>query len=103
MSEKPSAVRFSADDGEILINFVQNNAILYDLKYPYFKNTLKKDLPWGEIGKLIQKEGNHNNFITKVFVHFLNLVLQHFWTEVLFSDVKQSSAPVSREFSREWG
>ncbi len=78
MSEEQSAVRFSAADDEILIDYIQNNAILYDLKHLEFKNTLKKDLLWDEVRKLIKKEGNRNNFITKVLVHFLkNFVLRH--------------------------
>lgn len=54
---KLSTVRFSADEDERLIEFVQNNALLYDLKHPEFKNTMKKDLIWNEAGKILKKEG----------------------------------------------
>lgn len=37
------------------VEFVQNHAILYDLKNPEFKNTLTKDLIWNEAGKVLNK------------------------------------------------
>lgn len=52
------SVRFSGDDDDQLIAFVSNHTILYDLKNPDFKNTLKKDLIWGEAGKILNRTGN---------------------------------------------
>lgn len=54
---KVPPVRFSADEDELLIEFVQNHTILYDLKDREFKNTLKKDLIWNEAGKVLNREG----------------------------------------------
>lgn len=49
-------LRFSADEDELLIEFVRHS-ILYDLKDPEFKNNVKKDLIWNEAGKVLNREG----------------------------------------------
>ena len=56
-THKLPAVRFAAEEDELLIEFVQKHEILYDLKDPEFKNTMKKDLLWREVGKALKKEG----------------------------------------------
>lgn len=80
-------VRFSADEDELLIEFVQKHVILYDLKDPEFKNTMKKDLLWNEAGKTLKKEGeflfiisyNTNTYCLSVASTFLYclIVLKH--------------------------
>lgn len=50
-------LRFSADEDELLIEFVQRHSILYDLKDTEFKNNVKKDLIWNEAGKFLNREG----------------------------------------------
>ncbi|XP_037910188.1 uncharacterized protein LOC119650992 [Hermetia illucens] len=55
-SGKVPSVRFSADEDELLVEFVQKEDILYDLKHPEFKNMTKKDLLWNEIGRALKKE-----------------------------------------------
>ncbi|XP_017301048.1 transcription factor Adf-1 isoform X3 [Diaphorina citri] len=54
---KSPPARFSSDEDDRLIDFVMQHKILYDLKDPEFKNTLKKDLTWKEAGKVLNKEG----------------------------------------------
>lgn len=48
-------VRFSADEDELLIEFVHNHTILYDLKDLEFKNTMKKEMIWNEAGKVLYR------------------------------------------------
>ncbi|XP_039275596.1 uncharacterized protein LOC111061330 isoform X1 [Nilaparvata lugens] len=57
MSQSASA-RFSADEDELLIEFVQKEDMLYDLKHKEFKNSTKKDLLRNEIGRRLEKEGS---------------------------------------------
>jgi hypothetical protein len=52
-----------------LIAFVSNHTILYDLKNPDFKNTLKKDLIWEEAGKILNRTGKN----ICLYVDFLEL------------------------------
>lgn len=56
-------IRFSADDDDVLINFVQRHSILYNLKDIEFKNNLKKDMIWNEAGKVLNREGEFINFM----------------------------------------
>ena len=63
---KSSTTKFSPDEDEILIEFVQNHEILYNLKDPDFKNTLKKDLIWIEAGLILNKEGEWNNIFIRI-------------------------------------
>lgn len=55
-SGKVPPVRFSPDEDKFLVEFVQKDDILYDLKHPEFKNTIKKDLLWNELGRILKKE-----------------------------------------------
>lgn len=63
------SVRFSGDDDDRLIGFVSANTILYDLKNPDYKNTLKKDLIWEEAGKILNRTGKQ----ICLYVDFLEL------------------------------
>ncbi|CAD7078810.1 unnamed protein product [Hermetia illucens] len=57
-SGKVPPMWFSADEDELLVEFVQKEDIFYDLKHPESKNTIKKDLLWNEIGRALKKEGS---------------------------------------------
>lgn len=53
--ETNAPVRFSADEDEVLIDAVTGNACLWNMSNPEYKNTMKKELIWGEIGTVVGK------------------------------------------------
>lgn len=54
----PPSVRFSAAEDEQLIEMVAGHPVLWNMMEVEFKNTLKKDLIWKEIGNMVNKSGN---------------------------------------------
>lgn len=58
---------FTASDDEALIDLVAGHQFLWDMCTEDFKNTLKKDLIWKEIGELLNKTGK-NNLILNIFL-----------------------------------
>jgi hypothetical protein len=48
---------FSASEDEQLIELVAGNSILWNMADAEFKNQMKKDLIWTEIGKMVDKTG----------------------------------------------
>lgn len=54
----PPSVRFSAAEDEQLIELVAGYSVLWNMMEVEFKNTLKKDLIWKEIGNMVNKSGN---------------------------------------------
>jgi hypothetical protein len=49
--------RFSASEDVQLIELVAGNPILWNMADAEFKNEIKKDLIWKEIGKMVNKTG----------------------------------------------
>lgn len=65
-----SATRFSPAEDEQLIELVSGHPVLWNMADKEFKNTLKKELLWTEIGQMVNISGN---FYTNInFYKFYN-------------------------------
>lgn len=57
---KKQQPRFTSDDDEQLIELVAGHDILWKVSAPDFKNNLKKERIWIEIGNTLNKSGKSN-------------------------------------------
>lgn len=51
--------RFCAAEDEELIELVGGHPILWELKNPEYKNTVKKEVIWADIGNMINKTSKY--------------------------------------------
>lgn len=57
MCSKEQAATWSAEQDEVLIDFVRGNESLYNIKSKEYRNSQAKQRLWHEIGEILKRTG----------------------------------------------